>query len=253
MDRNRIVDYILLSRPYTIPGIALVAILANVFVRGNLVLDYSTVIDIIFALVIWLLVVYLSESFHKHAERPKAPIAVPAAFFVIALIISIIVNYFTVLFLVLALIAAIVYSSKSIGWFGSSFVFIFRGGIELAIFLSIILFHSANITNEALVVGIMLLLITDSRNLIGDIRDVLSDKYTFPKKYGNTISYVVSFIFTLIVIVLTPSLYISIPLIAILLLLILSRSAYLLHHLFVVTTVFYLLNYISYLLSFDLF
>lgn len=249
---NKWINYILLSRPYTLPSIVLVATLASILARGGLVVDFLIVSDIIFALCVWTSMVYLNEAFHRDRGRIKVPFSIPAIFYIIALIIAVFRNYFTVAFLILALLSTIIYKFKSINWPASSFVFLFRGFVEFSIFLSVLLFYSATLTTDILLIALILFLITDSRNLVGDLRDMAVDKYTLPKKYGVAAAYAVSLAFIVAVILLTPSLGISVPLIIIFVLMVLNRNDYIMHHLFVITTSFYLLNYISYLLSYDL-
>jgi len=246
------IDYILLSRPYTLPSIALVTILAGLIARGGIFLDYQLVSDLSFALATWGCMVYLNEAFHTDFGRIKIIFPIPIAFFIIALIIAITRNPFAVVFLFFALIATFIYRLKSKNWFGSSIVFLFRGLVELSVFFAILSFYSVDLIYQNVFIGIILLSITNARNLIGDVRDVAYDKFTFPKKFGTTLGLLVAILLIIIGIILTPEITIAFPLIIIAILIAIFRDGYFLHNAFVLTTIFYLSNFIYFLLSVDL-
>lgn len=251
---KKLIDYLLLLRFYTVPNIVLVAILASVFARGGFFADYSLLFDVVFALLVWTTMVYLNEIFYKNEEdRLRIASVIPVASFIAALAMAAVANYLAIPLLFVALIATLVYRLKPLDWFGSGFVFVGRGFTEFAIFLSVALFNSPALTNEIIVVGIILWLITNSRNLIGDLRDMEFDKHTFPNKYGMVLSRIVSIVFMLAAIALTPALLISLPLMVMIVLVLLHKRVYFIHYAFVLSTGFYLANYLSYQMFSDLF
>jgi hypothetical protein len=245
-------SYVLLSRPYTIPSIILIALLANVFIRKELPPDTTLFLDLSFALLTWFSMVYLNEAFHQDIGRKKIPYTIPAVFFIIAGIISAVVNPHAIMFLILALIGTALYRTKSMKWFGSPYMFFFRGLTEASIFLGIILLHKLSFTNDVLAISGILFLVTASRNMIGDIRDMAYDQNTFPVKHGEKISRTVSFILLLIAVIISPSIHVSFPLIIMGALILLTSNGYFLHKAYVATTVFYLTNYCYYFLEYDL-
>jgi hypothetical protein len=247
--KGSVFDYLLLSRIYTTPGIILIALLAGLLSRGNLIFDYLFFFDIAFALAIWASMVYLNEAFKTQDGRVKIPFSVPIAFFVFALLIALFRNPMTMIFLFLAAVSTFVYFMKSKQWFGSQYMFLFRAlAAEIPIFLSIMLFYDGEITATAITVALSILFVTNSRNLIGDLRDVQFDKYTFPVKFGNFISRIVASVFLIAVLIITPDLSIWIPLGAMTILLLVKKDGYILHQTFVIASEFYFLNYITYLI-----
>ncbi len=246
-------DYFLLSRPYTLPSIALVAILGGVLARKALNLDWLTILDVVFGLSAWATVMYFNEALKKKPERPPVPYAVPAFFFLISLGIVLYRNFISVFFLATAILTSIIYWLKSKNWFGSPFVFIVRGGTEVSIFFAILFFYGTPLNVTTLTIAMILLLATDARNLIGDIRDSPFDKYTFPTKFGTGASRALSIALLFGAILLSSDISVSFPLIVMIFLITAMSDGYLLHQIFIPTSTFFLIGFVANLLAINLF
>lgn len=248
---NSFVKMLIITRPYSWGGIILLGILANVIATKGLVLNADLTVDVFTALLIWSSSVYILEFFHKKVDsREPVTLLLPAVLIFILVSIMAWKNALTLLFSLLVIIVSVViYSSKIKKFPLSGFSFMFRGLIEVNIFLIILFFHSFHDINSIFPVLLAIYFMTNSRNLIGDIRDVEFDKYTFPKKYGVQASYVISTILLLLAIFNAYNFEVTFPLIAYILVLALSRDAYFLHRIFVVTTIFFYANYILFVLN----
>lgn len=244
-------DYAILARPYTIPAIILISLLANSVANQALLIDLTTFSDVIFGLFLWFAMVYLNESFKTQYGRAKINFIYPLGFFAIAVLIAFIKNPITLILLVLAALSTLFYFFKSKKWAGSCFMFIFRAGVEGAIFFSILLFHGTVLTYQLLILGLLIIMLTDIRNLIGDMRDVRFDKYTFPVKYGVGLTKALLLVLLVFCYVLFPNLFIFIPLLVSGVLLFYLNDFFFLHKLFVVSTSFYLLNHIATIIGSD--
>ncbi len=253
MKLNELIDFLLLSRPYTLPSIVLVTLLGSVLARKALIFDSVLVLSVIFGIFTWFAVIYFHEALLSTHNRMKISVFFPILFIGVSLIISLIYNYYVLLLLFFVLITSNIYRLKSYNWIGSGFVFVFRGFTEMAIFLSVVFFHFTAFTWYVIITSLIIFMLTVSRNLIGDIRDFSSDKFTFPRLFGKRLAYFVSVALLLFSIILTPDIYISIPLIFVLIMILFYRRPYFLHHLYVLASIFYLINYIFFFLTYSLF
>lgn len=248
---NSFVKKLIIIRPYSWGGIILLGILANVIATKGLVLNADLAVDVFSALLIWSSSVYILEFFHQKVDnREPVTLLLPAVLIFILLSIMAWKNALTSLFSLLVIIVSVViYSSKIKKSPLSGFSFMLRGLVEVNIFLIILFFHSFYDINSIFPVLLAIYFMTNSRNLIGDIRDVKFDKYTFPKKYGVRASYVISTVLLLLAIFNAYNFEVTFPLIAYILVIALSRDAYFLHRIFVVTTIFFYANYILFVLN----
>ena len=244
---------LIITRPYSWISIILVGLLANVVVTKNFIININLITDIFVAILSWFIAIFIVEFFHKKIDKrePISPL-LPILLIIILSFILLYRNAFTMLFLLIIIVTDLAYASKVKKWFLSSFSFMLRGVLEVCIFLIILFSHSFYSINEVLPLILAIYFLTNSRNLIGDIRDVKFDKFTFPKKYGIKTSYVVSFILILFSIIMINNLAVTTPLIIYLFILIFLRDAYLLHRIFVLTTTFFLMNHIMFLLRINL-
>lgn len=248
--KGSIFDYLLLSRIYTTPGIIVITLLAGVLARGSLIFDGMLLLDVVFGVLIWGSMVYLNEAFKTQDGRVKIPFAIPIGLFIVAVLIALIRNPVSIILLILAAFFTFCYFMKSKHWIGSPFMFLFRAlAAEVPIFFAIILFYETAITPAVLVAGLSVLLVTNSRNLIGDVRDMQFDKHTFPVKFGNFFSRIVSTIFLVIILIITPDILIWFPLAIMSILLVAKRDGYILHQTFVIASEFFFLNYLVYLIN----
>lgn len=246
---NQKFSWIYIARPYSWISIVSIALLANVIATGSLVFNLALIEDVLIALGLWVLAILFLEYLHRHTDKRIQSLSP----FIFALIILILIlcykNPYTLILLFLAILASLFYASKTKNWFIGRFSFVFRGVWEISGFLMILFFHYYYNVSSVFYIMLIIYFLTTARNLVGDVRDIKYDKFTFPKKYGLKASYFVSGILILISIFLTKNLIVSMPLIFYLFLLILIRNSYILHRIFTLTTAFFLINYIVYFLN----
>ena len=245
---------LLMTRPYSWVGVILISIIANMTSKKILIFDGELLLDCAVGLLLWITTIFFVEHFHeKEDKRTRIPPWVPASLIFLLSLIMAFKNIFTLLLLPLMLLFVMLYALKIKDWMLSCFSFMFRGLLEVVGFLVIFFFHSNHFSNEIFPLLLTIFLITNSRNLIGDIRDVNFDRYTFPKKYGIKLSYLVSATLIILSIIILPNIYanihVALPLVTILTLMIFVRNAYILHRIFVVATIFFFVNYIALFLN----
>lgn len=241
---------LILSRPYSWIGIILVAILANVVATKNFIINTDMFVDIVAALLMWFSTLFIAEFVHKKVDmRGYTNPLLPVSMLILLSIILLYKNFWTLSILIGVIVANIIYSLKIRRWLLARFSFMFRGILEVSIFIVILFFHSFYSFNDFIPFIFAIYFLVNSRNLIGDIRDVGFDKYTFPKEYGIKKSYFISILLIILSIILVHDIAIMFPVIIFLLLLIITRNAYILHRIFVIVSTFFLMNYILFILN----
>jgi ubiquinone/menaquinone biosynthesis C-methylase UbiE len=241
---SAIKKYILLVRVYTLVNIAILSLLPTLIT--NKPFDLLTIRDIFIGSLFWSTIILGKEIMHEKTDhRDKINKFVPLTMGLILLLICTYFNPNTIILLGLAIITFVCYSLKNKDWTFAPISFIFRGFLEALILATILSFYMPieNLFGYwALFVAIFLL--TDSRNLIGDIRDVSKDKYTFPKVFGEKLSKIFA-IALLLPIFLIIKLPIAFPLIIIVPTIILVKDNYLLHKIYVQASGLFFVNLIS--------
>lgn len=236
-------------RPYSWVGVIFIALLANIISSGSLLYNLILFEDILVALGIWIMSIFLSEYLQRFTDK-RIKTVVP---FIVMLMVLLLILYFknpyTIVLLIFGILIGSLYGLKTKNLFISRFSFLFRGFLEILLFLIILFFHYYYDIYFVFSIILIIYFITISRNLIGDIRDISYDQFTFPKKYGVRVSYLVAGTFIVISIFLSNNLIVSLPLIFYLFLLILIHDAYFLHRFFVLTTLFFFVNYILCILN----
>jgi len=129
----------------------------------------------------------------------------------------------------------------------------FRGVLEISVFMSTMLFNMNYNIASYLPLILAIFFLTNSRNLVGDIRDVEFDKYIFTKRYGIRASYMFSVILIVLSILLLPDILLMFPIVIFMVIIPASRNAYDLHRIFVLSMTFFYANYISLSVGLSLF
>ncbi|RLJ04958.1 MAG: hypothetical protein DRP18_04030 [Candidatus Aenigmatarchaeota archaeon] len=245
----------ILIRPYSLITILSIVLLGNVLSRG-LVIDICFFIDVVFGLFLWITGMVFTEYWHRKTdERIKISKHWLYIAFSALIIFSGIRNVWTV-FIVLFLFGCnVLYGLKTKPVKLSLLSFVFRGFLETLLLVIILFFHG--IYDFLIYFNIILsvFLFTSARNIIGDIRDIEIDRYTFTKKYGEKISYALSVFLNLIGIVLINNFLVVFPIIlAVVLILISPRKehSYVFHRLLVLSMCFFVINYIADILKYSL-
>lgn len=238
---------LILLRIYTLPSLLLIGALAYFTFNKGPINGLELIIASAVPLLIWCAMIYVVEYFHRDIDgRITISLIWSVIPFLIALGLSLIHDYRTLLFFVVIVGSTILYASKKNAHKLSAFSFIFRGLVELSMFLLVGFFYEKQLSLLFAPIGLIVSIyfITISRNLVGDIRDTKYDKFTFPKKYGTKNSYIVSGI-VLLSAILFNNIWIAAPLIIPLVLIALQYNPYSLHKIFVISTVYFLVNQIA--------
>jgi hypothetical protein len=214
----------LLIRPYSLTAIIAIAILTNVFVEQPLKFNTILLKSILISILIWVSTVFLLEFMHKHTDnRKRIPDIILCG--TIGIVVFLLSSYVTALLLFgVILLCVFVYSLKAKNWLFSPFVFVFRGFVETGVILIILVLNNMPPLSQNYLDKLLLpiFFVTISRNLVGDIRDIERDKYTFPKKFGETATYLK------------------------------KTNGHSTHFMYIICTLFFLVNYIAVLTKSDL-
>jgi hypothetical protein len=250
---NMLIHRAIMTRPYSWLGIIMLAVLSNVLARGSLVTDLTLALDVFTAMVIWYSATSMLETLHGKIDGRGLTNPLNAAIsFIILAAIMIFRNPITLVFIPVILIADFLYSMKVKSPSLGHISFILRGILELSVVMIILLLNMNYDFLTLLPIILTAFLLTDSRNLIGDIRDVEFDKYTFPRKYGVRAGYAVSVLLILMGFLLIPNPLIMLPVLFIIPTFLVIRNAYMEHRIFVVGTTFFYANYVIFTLGQDL-
>lgn len=242
--------YFLLSRPYTLVEIALLGLLANIIATQKLVFGIDLTIDVAIFLCFWLSLIYSTEVAHKDVDkRNNVSIYIPVVLFLAGISIVIIKNVWGLIFIAIAIMALPLYILKIKNWYLSGASFLARGIFPVMGILTVLSLHHTPIgimLEQYWQIMMAIFLLASSRNLIGDIRDYNVDKYTLPRKYGVRNSFLVSEIFILMSCVMIGDLLVIFPLILVFFLILIHRDykdAYHLHRVYILASLFFLMNY----------
>ncbi len=245
---------LLLIRPYSIVGLFLLYFVAKVIATKSIALDYKTFLLFTPVLLSWAFLTFLLEAEHKHSNRKQVSHVYSAVSILVAIILGIAwTKAESIIFAIVLAIFTVLYIKKNSVKVLGNLSFISRGFMELSIFFySASLYVGGEILNNSFTVfGLIVLLITSVRSLLGDIRDTKFDSFTFSKTFGYGISYQISImLYTLAAIFLyaaTNSLEVIFPIIAIVVTLLFIDSGRIFHRLAVILSSFVMANYILFL------
>ncbi len=239
-------DCLLITRPYSLVDLALVGLLANIIAVGQLIPNVWLFLDILIPLMFWISFLYLTENRKK---RIHVPVYLSIIFLLIPTVLISIINPLSLIFLPFALAVLYLYSRKNSNRYLGTFSFLSRGLFTVLAFLTIISLHGFNLLEPVIGIHMPLLfgifLLSSSRNLVGDIRDYAVDRHTFTKHFGKMPSLIVSSLMLLLTVLLFLDPILTFPLYILLTIMILTRNnAFNMHKLYVLTTTFFLMNYV---------
>ncbi len=184
----------ILLRPYSLPGLFLLYYLAKVIVTHSLAINAKTILEFIPIFFAWTYFVLLLEAQHKHSNREKIPYSYPIISLAITAISAIIFGGIApIIPLAAFVLLTYAYTKKTRIPLLGSLSFIVRGLAETSLFfLSLSILSTNYLQIPTIIFGLVILLITSARNLIGDIRDTKFDEMTFSVRFGNPMGYLVS-------------------------------------------------------------
>ena len=248
---------LLITRPYSWITIVSIALLGGILARGTLIPDIYSAIDVLFAMSVWVTFASFTEYWHaKTDSRVRITKQMLLGLIALVFIICLLRNPVTIVLVLLLVLFNVLYSFKIKPWKLSHFSFVFRGFLETLILIGIIFFYGRyDVIPYSIPVVVAIFLFTDARNLIGDVRDIDIDKFTFPKKYGAKSTCALSAILILAGIFVTGNIMISLPMLVPFFALILKsdkKHSYKTHKISVLATTFFILNYAAYLLDYSL-
>lgn len=242
MINEKIKGYLLVARPYSFVDIALVAVLANVIARGELLLDSKLVLDALVALLWWSSLLFIGEM------RKNKDISVTLSFTLLTLLTIIIAvqNPLSTIFLLASIFFLFTYSKKSKSKFFGLISPINRGILTVLLFFIVLSTHNTEITLSFFYSKIILAVFLSvvSRSIIGDIRDWTMDLYTFPRQYGIKIGFIASAILIIAILSILPNILIVFPLMVLLFFMLIYKQGYLIHRFYILASTFFLMNLI---------
>jgi len=184
MERNIINHFFLTSKPYSYAGeISRGILFTLILLPPNF--DSSIIISACISLLMWLYFNWQSD----YIQRNKGRLKPPRTLFLIPFVISALLAYYLNTFMgflgiVIYALSIILYSYKAkyklIGLFGP----ILRLLNGLAFFIALSLIFNLSITGQAFLTAFVVSFFLAIRNLVGDVRDINTDKYEFPARYG---------------------------------------------------------------------
>ena len=192
--KTKLSGVFILLRPYSLPGLFVLYYVANVIVTKSLELNINSIFRFVPVFFAWSFMTLLLEAEHKHSNREKIPYSYPAIALVIAIISAIAFNGLTpILPLIFFMGFTYMYIKKNNISILGNVSFISRGFMETSLFfLSLSILSTSYIQMSNILFGLIILLTTSARNLIGDIRDTKFDEVTFTARFGDKLGYVVS-------------------------------------------------------------
>lgn len=241
--RDFLLNQLILIRPYSVINIAIISIITIVLSTGQLNLqDNKSLVAIIIALFYWICSMYFAEFLHKNIDNRKKlysnkfAILIYLTFIAFCLIFS---PTSLVIFLPVLLVVYL-YAAKSKKNIFSHLLFLFRPAPEIGLIYAILTLYGVNLGIKEINYFIYIVyLISISRNLIGDVRDIKHDKYTLPKVIGKNKTYLISIIFLIIAGIITIKLnafFALLPILLISTLITFKTNSYALHRIYITTT-----------------
>lgn len=254
---NMIKKYFLNLRPYSWIDLFLLGFLAKFFTASRFSLETYDLYMVGALLSLWFFFNLALEAKHNYSYRGKISVVPAIIFLLIAIVIGIIVKPYSLIFIGASTLFVLIYLQKNRNALLGNCSSIVRGIISMSYFFFALAIYSSEFTKNAVVLGISIFLLSMSRSLIGDIRDIKHNreakKKTFPVTFGTKVSKTLIIISLLIVIILQSlyfnSIAVSLPIILFGIGLTFSRNGYVLHQLMILTTSFFSANMILFFVS----
>lgn len=197
MPLNKIKNYLLLLRPYSLVDLLTVFLLSRFMAAGAISYGVKDFLVFLSFLAFWGFLTWGSDARHRHPYREKIDPRFPYLLLVFPAVISLAYNPLALFLGFVIWIFAIFYMRKNEpGIFGST-SFISRGLYQSFLFLFGTFLYANNISMTSVFISLLIFCLYAARNLVGDIRDAEFDKHTFPVKHGIPVSYYTTVLFYL--------------------------------------------------------
>ncbi|VVC04202.1 Uncharacterised protein [Candidatus Bilamarchaeum dharawalense] len=187
-------NYFLMTRPYSTFGdYPLTTVVSKTTVSASLNPTPTDVLNLLSLFGLWAALNWTLESEHKHDNRPSISRKVADVTFAVVGMVGAIINPATLVMTGIHYLTSVLYSKKEgSSDFLSQASFLVRGIGQSACYFFSQLFYSTSLTPKHLAIGLVIGLVTASRNLVGDLRDIKYDEKTFPKVHGEKIGRLVA-------------------------------------------------------------
>lgn len=243
MDFKKLGHYLLTTRPYSYVDIILVSIVAYILAAGSFSLDLKLFYTIIISILWWMFVLLIVER-RKNGHINKFSALIPF----VPLVILVAIKSLMGVVLVLASVPFLyLYGLKSKNKFFGYISPLTRAIQTLLLFLIILVVNGGpnqTVLENNLDIILAIIIFVAARNLLGDIRDSDIDKFTLPKTIGVKASYAMVQILIITAIAIIQNIWISFPFIVMLVLIPLMHNGGLSHRIYLIASMFFLMNYI---------
>lgn len=197
MKKTTILDYFIMTRPYSILDLFLLFYLSKVLATASILIRTEDLVLFLPVLFMWFFLTLSLEAKHNHSYRPEIKYAVPMFFLFAASYAGILRNIQSAFFIAGMVVSTALYCNKHNNILGH-ISFLFRGMYQANIFLFSMSLFTTEITEFYYALSVAIGFITASRNLLGDIRDAPFDEFTFNVRFGKAAGYLASSLFLIL-------------------------------------------------------
>jgi 4-hydroxybenzoate polyprenyltransferase len=247
-------------RPYSWIDLTVLGLLAKFSLDATMNFTVKDIFMILGLILLWFFFNLTLELKHGYNYRSKPSILSGIISLLIAVSVGVYFEISTLIFVAISTFLVIVYLLKNKNrLFGNSSAQI-RGLIQTSYFFYALMFYTTKIGLTQIIIGIIVILITFARSIVGDLRDIehnqLANKKTFAVSFGKNISIIAietAIIIATLLIAYFFNFLIAIPLILFAITILFFKNGFVLHQLTIMTTMFVSVNFISYFTDINLF
>ncbi len=240
-------------RPYSWIDLLLIGLVAKFSLTGQLIFTQKDISMFIGLMSLWFFFNLVLELRHNYSYRAKSSTTIALISILPALIIGYYTNRLSITFIIISTLLVIIYLFKNKNQILGNLSSIIRGLIQITYFLYALMLYTNTINTTQVILSIIIFLIYTSRALIGDIRDRKHNKEagknTFIVNYGLNLGIILIEILVLssiLILIRYFNILITIPLVALCVMLPFYKNGYIMHQLMIIITSFLSINLISY-------
>ena len=257
MNKSIFISNLMNLRPYSWIDLLFIGLVAKVSVEKSFSFDIKDIAMLIGLLSLWYFYNLLLEWYKAREYRSKPNLIITFSFLALGIILGLIYSPLTLIFSISSVFFVLLYLLKNkVTIFGISSPIV-RGIIQSQYYLYALLFYSKNISNADITLSVLIFLMSASRALIGDLRDIVPDsktnKNTFPVIFGvqaAIVLIVILFLASIIIFISAFQNYLAgFPLILMIIAVMAYKNGYVLHQLMIIATTFVSVNLIALLLG----